>query len=182
MILARSGQNNVALGVVNAFMGIGGIVGGILVSAGKFSKNHVKMIYLSAALSFLCGDMLMAVGRNTVAWSLAAAAASLPIPFIMAGQNVILYERVPGEMQGRLFAVRNAIQFSTIPIGILLGGFLADYCFEPFMQSASPLAGALGLLVGHGAGSGMALMFLCTGTLGFLISCASYRNKEVRKL
>jgi len=175
MILSRSGDNHFALGAVNAVMGIGGIIGGIIVSAGKISKDHVKMIYVSAGLSFLLGDLMMGVGRNVIMWSFAGLAASFPIAFINAGQNVILYQKVPEKMQGRVFAVRNAIQYSTIPVGILLGGFLADYVFEPFMLRDNALTGALHMLVGEGAGSGMAVMFLCTGLLGSLFSLLSYR-------
>ena len=182
MVLARSGDNAMALGVVNAVMGIGGILGGIIVSAGKISKENMKMIYVSAALSFLLGDLLMGVGRNPVMWSVAGLAASLPIPFINAGQNVVLYKKVPDGMQGRVFAVRNAIQFSTIPVGILLGGFLADYVFEPFMMSESFVASVLQLLVGRGQGSGMAVMFLCTGLMGCLFSLIFYRRKEIQEL
>ena len=182
MILARSGNNSVVLGIVNAVMGIGGIVGGMIVAAGKFSKNNVKMIYVSAMLSFLLGDVMMGVGRNVVFWSLAGLMASLPIPFINAGQNVILYKTVPENMQGRIFAVRNALQFSTIPIGILLGGFLADYVFEPLMLTNNAVTAPLHILVGTGNGSGMAVMFLCTGILGCLFSFISYRQKEIQKL
>lgn len=182
MILARSGNNSIVLGVVNAVMGIGGILGGIVVATGKYSKNSVKMIYLSAMLSFLLGDVMMGAGRNVIFWSIAGFAASFPIPFIDAGQNVILYRKVPEEIQGRVFAVRNAIQFSTIPVGILLGGFLADYVFEPFMMTESTAASVLRMLVGQGAGSGMAVMFLCTGLLGSLFSFLSYRKKDIQNL
>lgn len=182
MILARSGNNSMVLGVVNAVMGIGGIVGGIMVSAGKLSKNNVRMIYVSATLSFLLGDLLMGAGRNVIWWSIAGLFASLPIAYINAGQNVILYQRVPDQMQGRVFALRNAIQYSTIPAGILLGGFLADYVFEPFMQSGASAALVLQKAVGSGSGSGMAVMFLCTGILGSLFSVISYRKKEIRAL
>lgn len=182
MILSRSGNNGIALGMVNAAMGIGGIVGGIIVSAGKLSKDNVKMIYVSAAISFLFGDLIMGIGRNTVMWSIAGLAASFPIPFINAGQNVILYRKVPDEIQGRVFSVRNAIQFSTIPVAILLGGFMADYVFEPFMADDNAISAALSYLVGSGAGSGMALMFLCTGILGGLFSYISFRNKEIQRL
>lgn len=178
MILARSGNDSLTLGIVNAVMGIGGIAGGILVAAGKFSKNSVKMIYFSAMLSFLLGDLLMGMGRGVVLWSFAGLMASLPIPFINAGQNVIFYRTVPAEMQGRVFAVRNAIQFCTVPVGILLGGLLADYVFEPFMEAEYGVASVLQLLVGKGAGSGMAVMFLCTGLLGSFFSYVCYRIYE----
>lgn len=182
MILARSGSNSLSLGAVNAVMGIGGILGGLIVSLNHMKTNPVKMIYFSSALSFLLGDLTMGLGRNTFWWCFAAMAASLPIPFIMAGQQVIMYETIPRQLQGSVFSLRNAIQYSTIPAGILLGGFLADYVFEPFMQSEAALAGALHLLVGTGAGSGMAVMFLCTGILGFASSCFAYCQKEIRKL
>ena len=124
----------------------------------------------------------MAAGRTVFWWSAAAVAASLPIPFIMANQNAILYKKVPDEMRGRVFAVRNAVQYSTIPAGILLGGYLADYVFEPFMKGGTRTAALLGQIVGSGGGSGMAAMFLCTGICGFAVSILSCFNREIRKL
>ena len=182
MILARSSGNSIVLGTVNACMGIGGIAGGIIVSVKKESRHKAVAIYVPAALSFLFGDLMMAVGKNVFWWSAAAVAASLPIPFIQASQNTILYRRIPSNIQGRVFAVRNAIQYGTIPLGIVLGGCLADYVFEPFMSSGNGLAGILGVMVGNAAGSGMAAMFLCTGICGFAVSVLSCCNREIRKL
>ncbi len=182
MILARSSGNSIVLGTVNACMGIGGIAGGMIVSVKKESRHKAAAIYVPAALSFLFGDLMMAVGKNVFWWSAAAVAASLPIPFIQASQNTILYRKIPDVMQGRVFAVRNAIQYSTIPVGIILGGYLADYVFEPFMASGNRIAEMLGILVGDGAGSGMAAMFLCTGICGFTVSMASCFNREIKKL
>lgn len=182
MILARSSGNGITLGIVNACMGIGGIAGGIIVSVKKESRRKAVAIYISAALSFLFGDLIMAVGRNVFWWSVAAVAASFPIPFIMANQNTILYRKIPAALQGRVFAVRNAIQYGTIPVGILLGGCLADYVFEPFMASGNGVAGVLEKIVGSGTGSGMAVMFLCTGICGFAVSAVSCFNREIKKL
>lgn len=182
MILARSSGDSMALGIVNACMGAGGIAGGIIVSLKKESRHKAAAVYVSAALSFLFGDLMMAVGNSTFWWASAAVAASFPIPFIMANQNAILYRRIPTSLQGRVFAVRNAVQYSTIPFGIILGGFLADYVFEPFMGSGSGFAKALGQIVGSGAGGGMAAMFLCTGICGFTVSMLSCFNREIKKL
>ncbi|MBD5466533.1 MAG: MFS transporter, partial [Lachnospiraceae bacterium] len=182
MILARSSGDSIALGTVNACMGMGGIAGGIIVSLKKEDRRKAVAIYVSVAFSFLFGDLGMAVGKNVFWWSAAAIAASLPIPFVMANQNTILYRKIPVDMQGRVFAVRNAIQYSTIPIGIILGGYLADYVFEPYMSSGNRLAGMLKTIVGDSAGSGMAAMFLCTGICGFTVSIASCFNREIRKL
>jgi len=182
MILARSSGNSITLGTVNACMGIGGIAGGVVVSVKKESRRKAVAIYISAALSFLFGDLIMAASRNVFWWSVAAVAVSFPIPFIMANQNAILYRKIPTALKGRVFAVRNALQYSTIPIGIILGGCLADYVFEPFMASENSLAGMLEKIVGNGAGSGMAVMFLCTGICGFTVSIVSCFNREIKKL
>ncbi len=182
IILSRSSGDSNVLGIVNACMGAGGIAGGILVSVKKESRRKAEAIFVSTALSFLFGDLMMAVGKNVFWWTAAAVAASLPIPFVMANQNAILYRKIPSAMQGRVFAVRNAIQYSTIPVGIILGGCLADYVFEPFMVSGNRLAGVVGTIVGNGAGSGMAAMFLCTGICGFTVSILSCFNREIKKL
>ena len=182
MILARTDGNSAILGFVSGILGVGGILGGLFVSIGKTPKDNLKMIYYSAGISFLMGDLLMGIGRNIYVWSLAGLAASIPIPFIMAGQKIIMYKTVPKEIQGRIFAVRNAIQYSSIPVGILLGGYLADYVFEPFMESQNTASMILQKIVGSGPGSGMAVMFLCTGVLGSLSSYICYRNKNIQML
>lgn len=169
MILSRSGSKNV-LGLVSGVLGLGGIVGGIIAAKLPAPKNSARRIFGMAILSFLFGDLVMGAGRTPVFWVLAAVGGSLPIPILDAGAQYIFYTQVPQHLQGRVFSARNALQYSTIPIGILLGGFLADYVFEPFMAGSSAAARVLQAVVGTGAGSGMAVMFLMTGTLGIL-SC-----------
>lgn len=182
MLLARSGSNNNVVGIVSGMLGIGGIVGGLYVSLFKLPFKPVKVIYFGAALSFLAGDLLMGFGNNIWFWCIAGLFASIPIPFINVGYNIIFYNYISTEMQGRIFAVRNAVQYATIPIGILLGGFLADYIFEPFMQTDTALVLFFQKLVGTGAGSGMALMFFCTGILGSIVSIMCYHNHYIQKL
>ncbi len=182
MLLARSGGSTFVLGIVNSTLGIGGVIGGLIISLINFKKNPVKMIYLPAAISFLFGDLLMGIGRNGCIWCIAGFMASLLIPFINAGQNVIMYREIPKDLQGRVFSVRNAVQYSTIPIAILLGGFIADYIFEPFMISGSEVARFCSYIVGSGTGSGMALMFICTGIGGFTASVVGYYQKDIRLL
>lgn len=182
MILARSNGDSIALGVINGIMGVAGLIGASLVSIIKLPKNKVKLIYTSLVVSFLFGDLLMGFGRNAYVWGIAGAIACFPIPFINAGVNAILYSRIPKEMQGRVFAVRNSLQYAMIPFGLLLGGILADYVFEPWMASESMPVQLLRRFVGTGKGSGMAVMFIITGILGALTGILWYRNKYIRSL
>ena len=112
----------------------------------------------------------------------AAAAGNFPLPFLNAAMSSALREKIPVSMQGRAFSTQATFQFFTIPMGYLLGGVLADYVFEPFMAGNSRLQQALVPVVGSGKGSGMALIFLITGLIGFLINLAALRDKTYREL
>lgn len=50
------------------------------------------------------------------------------------------------------------------------------------MRSDNPVSNVLSIIVGSGRGSGMAVMFLCTGVCGTVVSVLSYKNKEIQKL
>ncbi len=182
MILARSDNNAKILGLVSSAMGIGGIVGGFLVSIVKPTKNNVKTIFVSAALSFLLCDVLLGVGKNPYIWILAAFAGNIPIPFLSAAENALLHSKIPLYIQGRIFSIRGSLQFITIPIGYLAGGFLADQVFEPLMGSSHRIQQFLAIIVGSGTGSGMAVIFIGTGILGFTVSVLSYHNKHIQGL
>ncbi len=85
-----------------------------------------------------------------------------------ANQNVIMRNEVPVELQGRVYACRNTLQFFTIPIGLFLGGFFVDNICEPFMAGKSD--GSLWItLFGAGKGSGAALMMFILGVMGVLM-------------
>lgn len=182
MILARTGDNQIMLGMVSSAIGIGTLVGSILVTGAKPAKSKVKVIFLSCAVSFLLCDILWGLGQNVAIWVFAAFAGNLPLPFLSANLTTIMRTKVPIEMQGRVFSARNTLQFITIPIGLFLGGFLSDYIFEPFMLTASPVQQILSRLVGIGKGSGMAVIFLITGIIGFLSSLLSLKNPIYKDL
>ena len=182
MILARTGDNQVALGIVSSSIGLGALAGSILVTVVKPFKSRTKVIFLSCAVSFLLCDILWAVGQNLAIWVFAAFAGNLPLPFLNANLTTIMRTKVPIEMQGRVFSARDTFQYITIPIGLFLGGYLADNIFEPFMLNTSLLQQMLSKLVGTGRGSGMAVIYLITGTIGFLVSLRSAKDKIYKSL
>ena len=182
MILARSGDNRQVLGLVSSCVGIGTLVGSILVTMAKPAKSKTRVIFSSLAVSFILANVLWAVGQNAWVWVFAAFAGNLPLPFITANMTTIMRVKVPAQMQGRVFSARDTLQFFTIPLGLYLSGNLADKVFEPFMRTTLPLQQLLSRIVGVGKGSGMAVMFLITGTIGFLASIAALQNPVFKEL
>lgn len=79
-------------------------------------------------------------------------------------------EKVPPELQGRVFSARDTLQNCAIPLALLLGGVLADRLFEPFMAAYSPLQRILSPFFGTGAGSGIAVIFFLVGLAGIALS------------
>jgi len=104
------------------------------------------------------------------------------VPIIMASDLAIWQAKVPPPLQGRVFSIRSAVRMSTMPLGYLLGGVLADGWFEPAMTAGGSLTTVYGWLVGVGPGAGMAVMFLLTAVAGTAMSLAGYLFPTVRNV
>jgi MFS family permease len=178
MILTRTGGNKIALGTVQTVMGIGGILGGLILTLWKTPRRKAAIFVWSTFGSFLFCDFLTAISRSVWSWSIAGFLSELTIPFIVSPFYSIWQEKVPGDVQGRVFAVREMLLSSPSPVGYLLGGLLADNFFEPFFAQPNFLSP----LVGWGPGTGMSAMFLFTAVLGALTGLMGILNKNVHKL
>lgn len=174
--LVLSKANETALGTVNAVRGIAMIVGSLIASALPEPKSRVRMVCNTLLISMSTENFLLAFGKNVPIWCLGEVFGWLVIPIMGANLDVILRTRIPLEMQGRVYACRNTLQFFTIPIGYLLGGWLVDVVFEPLMALQTPDS-LLCSIFGTGKGSGAALLFLCIGFTGML-SCIVFRMDQ----
>ncbi|MEZ4668892.1 MAG: MFS transporter [Anaerolineae bacterium] len=180
LVLARTGGDEVALGSVQAAMGVGGLIGGVVMSIWGGPKRRIHGVLLVCGVSFLIGDFLMAVGRTTSAWMFAILIATIFVPIIVGSKNAIWQSKVEPAMQGRVFAVRNLFETGLMPIGYLIAGPLADHVFEPAMQQGGNLASVFGGLLGTGSGAGMGFMFLCTCIMGTAICLSGYLFPAIR--
>ncbi|MDE7361740.1 MAG: MFS transporter [Oscillospiraceae bacterium] len=163
MVISKSGET--ALGVVNTCVGIATLIGSAIVTLLPAPKNRVRAICAALLLSMSTENFFLAFGSNTLLWSAGAVLGWLSIPYMNANMDVIFRKTIPGEMQGRVYSCRNALQFFTIPVGFFAGGVLVDEVFEPLMANVSA-DGLLTTLFGTGKGSGAAFLFFCIGVIG----------------
>ncbi|HVO42088.1 MAG TPA: hypothetical protein VMT34_05685, partial [Aggregatilineales bacterium] len=124
----------------------------------------------------------MATGRTLFLWAIGGFAGAFFIPFILGPNQALWQDKVPPGLQGRVFAIRGMLTLIANPVGMLLGGLLADHVFEPALLPGGALSGVFGGLVGTGPGSGMALMFVMTSTIGMLLAVGSYTLPMVRRI
>lgn len=172
MILSKANGGKTVLGVVNTSVGIATLAGSALAAWLPAPKNRVRTIYVSLLIS-MGENFFLAFGNTPFLWCVGAVLGWLPIPLMSANMDVIFRERIPLSMQGRVYSCRNTLQYFTIPVGLLLGGTLADRVFEPFMARRRPKDGVLAAIFGTDSGSGCALLFLAVGIAGIAI-CAAF--------
>lgn len=171
MVLSRQSGGETALGMVNACVGLATLAGSVLAAVLPAPKNRVRAICLALLFSMSTENFILAFTGSPLAWCVGAVLGWLFIPLMNANMDVIFRSTIPLEMQGRVYACRNTLQFFTIPIGFLLGGALIDQVFEPLMAS-QPQNGALTALFGVGKGSGASMLFAVIGVCGVLVCLA----------
>ena len=182
LILGKTGGNQVALGGVETAVGIGTLVGSVFVILLRPAKNRTGIVFFACGISFLLGDVGHSISPTLPFWVATAFVSNVPMAFLNANLTAIMRSNVPIEMQGRVFSARDTIQYSTIPIGLYLGGVLADYIFEPFMVVDSPMQKILSMLFGTGKGAGIAVMFFIVGIVGCITSFFCLKNPVYRTL
>ncbi|MEY8313106.1 MFS transporter [Oscillospiraceae bacterium 42-9] len=173
MLLSRENGGETVLGLVNAVTGGASLVGGVITTLLPPPKNRVRAICGALMLSMSTENFLLAFGRTPWVWCAGAVLGWLLIPLMNANMDVIFRTAIPVDMQGRVYACRNTLQFFTIPLGYFLGGLLVDRVFEPLLASVSP-DGLLAFLFGLGKGSGAAALFFVLGLAGVLVCLIFY--------
>jgi MFS family permease len=182
MILARTGNNELILGSVQAVMGIGGVLGGILLTIWGGPKRKIHAILIGLALTGLLGDMLMGLGRGLPMWLIAGFFLEVFIPTLIGSNNAIWQSKVAPEIQGRVFAARGILSSVAEPASMILAGVLVDRVFEPAMMPNGSLASAFGGIVGVGPGAGMGLVIVICGIGSALAGLAGYTIEPVRRV
>lgn len=181
LLLARSGNQELVVGAVSTAMAAGCLAASMAVSFLKPTWKKTSVMF-AGSLMCLSGILLFGMGRHLIWWCAVAFCGCFGAPVYQTYQTVILREKVPVSMQGRIFSLQGMITQSLAPLGYLVGAVLADYVFEPFMQRAGRLQEICIRFVGSGRGSGMGLMFVIAGAAGIVIVLLLRNNRYMREL
>lgn len=169
------------LGLVFSVGGIGMLAGGLVMSAWGGPKRR---IYGVLGSQFVCGLCFILAGVRSSAVLIMSAAFLFFFSgaFINGCSQAIWQSKVPPGLQGRVFAVRRMVAWSSTPLAYLIAGPLAEYVFEPLLAVNGRFAGTIGQLLGVGPGRGIGLLFIIMGILTLLIVCAGYFYPRLRRL
>jgi DHA3 family macrolide efflux protein-like MFS transporter len=171
-VLPRANGGETVLGIVTSCAGMATLVGSLFVTVLPKPQNRIRVITGTMLFSLTIENFLLAFTRVPMLWYLGQVLGWLVVPIMSANLDVILRTTIPIEMQGRVYSCRNTLQYFTIPIGLLWGGYMVDQICEPMMANKS-CNQWLYTLFGEGKGSGAAIMMFVLGVIGAMI-CIVY--------
>ena len=180
-ILGRTDNNQSVLGMVESFTAMGVLAGSLLAATIKPPKSRTRLIFIAIGLVF-AGNIIQSLTSRPWLWCAAALGSYLMAAVMNVNLDILMRERVPTEMQGRVFSAKSTLQNFTIPPALLLGGLLADTVFEPFMGTDSAIQRMLSGFFGTGKGSGIGMMFFIVGIAGMAVSFTRLRKPVYREL
>lgn len=169
-ILSFASANDLA--AVLSGGGVGMVVGSVVVGVlPERGRSRIRTIFWASLFSgfvlFLAAKM-----QSIPSILLASFLFFLALPFIHASGQVIFHHKIPLDIQGKVFALNEALAGASIPLGYLLAGPLTDVVFEPMMAPGGFLVPVFGPWLGVGSGRGLALFFVVLGFLHCL--CAVF--------
>ena len=169
------------LGYISTLMGVGMLVGTLVMSAWGGGK---RKIYTLLGAGILSGLFLGAVGLRVSIPLIAACGVAIMFcgPFMNACSQAIWQAKVAPDVQGRVFAVRRTIAWSSGIIAPLLAAPLADYIFKPSMAVGGVLAPILGPIFGYGASRGVGVLISLVGLLSTAVSIIALLTPLVRRV
>lgn len=173
-------EDEAALASVQATAGIAMLIGSIASTLLPRPKSRIKAILLSLFVAMSTEIFLLSFFRSPFVWCLGAFLGWICIPIMNTNLDALMRTNIPEDLQGRVYAARNMLQFFTIPLGYLVGGLLVDSVFEPLMARQDTRW--LKVLFGYGKGSGAAFLFAVLGFSGVLTCLIFSRFKAMRAL
>ncbi|MEM8961635.1 MAG: MFS transporter [Acidobacteriota bacterium] len=179
--LILSFASAVVLGVTLAVASSGTLVGGIVMSVWGGPKRKVATIL---AMMLVQGLVLLLGGLEPNAALIATVAFFFLATFPVIGSisQSIWQSKIPEDMQGRIFALRRMIAGSSVPFAQAIAGPLADWVFEPALQSDGFLAGSVGQFIGTGPGRGIGFMLMLLGVWIVILVISASRVRGLRRL
>jgi DHA3 family macrolide efflux protein-like MFS transporter len=173
MILARTDSNSLIFGSVQTAGAIGGLIGGVIMSAWGGLKRRVHGVLGGWIWSGLAMAVLGLTGGIPV-WLAGSVLGALVGPLINGSNQAIWQSKVAPDVQGRVFSARRLIAWLTNPISPIIAGVLADYLLEPAARAGTGLPAMFSWMVGTGPGSGMGLLLVICGLASALVGIAGY--------
>lgn len=103
------------------------------------------------------------------------------MPIAEAAEQTVIQKIVPFERQGRVFGFAQSVESAASPVTTFMIGPIAQFIFIPFMTTGAGVA-LIGDWFGVGPDRGIALVFMCAGAIGLIVSLIAFYSPAYKKL
>jgi len=173
--------DEVAVGNVFTFAGVGMVMGSLLMSAWGGPKRRVYGVLGSDVILGVC-LIILGLKPSLTLIAVGATLAFLAVPIANGSSQALWQSKVEPDIQGRVFAVRRVLAQIAGPFAMIMAGPLADQVFEPLLQEDGALADSVGSVIGVGPGRGIAFLFIILGGLSIVFTIIAYLYPRLRNL
>jgi MFS transporter, DHA3 family, macrolide efflux protein len=179
--MVLSFASSAVLGLVMTLGGIGYLVGSVVMSIWGCPKRRIHIVLVSM---LMMGVFMTLIGLRTFLPLIMASVCLCMFffPFTVSANQAIWQNRVAPDVQGRVFAIRQAFIQATPLLAYLVTGPLVDKVFEPLLKVGGPLAGSVGQIIGVGTGRGAGMLFISAGLIIVLVSAVGYLSPRLRRV
>lgn len=162
-------------GFLWGFISLGFILGGLTIARRGLGSNPLLTLFrVNTVVWIVC--MLFPVQPSIVLLTIGSFIWMFLFPFIEAVEQTIIQKVVPPERMGRVFGFAHSVEQSASPLTAFFIGPVAQFLFIPFMTNGRG-AELIGGWFGTGAGRGIALVFICAGLTGLLVTSVARHSK-----
>ncbi|MGC9088889.1 MAG: MFS transporter [Caldisericia bacterium] len=174
LILSKTNNSSIALGVVQTSFGIGGLVGGLIMTVWGGTK---KKVY-----SLIGGILLSSVGMIFFGLTKTVIFLSISGFFIMflnvitnSSSQAIWQSKVPPNLQGRVFSARRVIAQLVGTIPMITSGPIVDKFLYKFFIDSNKFFNYFGI----GKGGALSFLAVFSGILTVIVAIVAFANKLV---
>lgn len=169
------------LGFALTVAGAGLLIGSLVLSAWGGPKRRLRGLLafeLASALAFV----LMGLRPEILLVASAAFFAHFTLAFVSSLNEALWQGQTPAEVQGRVFALKQAATKAATLLAYITAGGLADRVVDPLLREGGGLVSSLGPMVGVGPGRGIAAMFILIGIVKALAAIWLRRSPLARQV
>ncbi len=174
LILSKTNNSSVALGVVQMFFGLGGLIGGFVMTLWGGTKRKVYSLIGGILLSGVA-LFLFSLSKNVYLLSIFGFILSLLGVITNASSQAIWQSKVTPQLQGRVFSARRVIAQLVGTIPMISSGPIIDNVISKYFIDTNKFLSYFGI----GKGGAMSFMTFLSGIFVVIVAIVAFSNKIV---
>lgn len=179
--LILSFSSSIQLGIVLCISGFGLLFGSVLISTWGGPRRRVYGVLWFVPLQ----GLLLCLGGfqpSIISVAFGAFGYLLVYPIIVSCNRTIWQNKVPLNLQGRVFSLQLMLEKSLAIVAYCLSGPLVDNILEPWMNPGGLLADSIGRLIGVGKGRGIGLLFILLGIFNIVMVAIASKQPRLTRI